>query len=109
MLEMDAHKKTEYSKKITTRIFDRYAEVDPDSKEKVICLAGFKTLASIMKISPEESEEYFKNISDRKHQIDFDKFNSFMTGIAIPKKEKVWIIFWLILFEGLPQFCSDWW
>ncbi len=51
MLEMDANKKSEYSKKITSRIFDRYAEIDPDSKEKVICLAGFKSMATIMKIS----------------------------------------------------------
>lgn len=32
MNEMSKHKKDEYSQKLTSRIFDRYAEVDKDSK-----------------------------------------------------------------------------
>lgn len=37
MLEMTKQKKEEFSLKLTERIFQRFAEIDPDSKERVIC------------------------------------------------------------------------
>lgn len=71
MVEMSKQKKDEYSQKLTHRIFHRYAEIDPDSKEKVICEAGFKSIAEFMKIRQDEVTDYFKSITDRKSQIDF--------------------------------------
>ena len=55
MNEMAKLKKEEYSLKLTNRIFDRYAEVDPDSKERVIGHEGFKKIAASMKIKPDDS------------------------------------------------------
>lgn len=47
---MSKQKKDEYSQKLTHRIFHRFAEIDPDSKEKVICETGFKKIAEFLKI-----------------------------------------------------------
>ena len=49
---MSKLKKDEYSMKLTKRLFDRFSEVDPDSKERVICEGGFQHIAESMKIKP---------------------------------------------------------
>lgn len=50
MVEMSKNKKDEYSQKLTERIFNRFAEVDPDSKDRVITDKGFKLIAECIKI-----------------------------------------------------------
>ena len=83
MAEMNKLKKEEYSIKLAERIFQRYAVVDADSKEKVICEEGFRLIAASMKNKAEDSELYFRSVSDRKNQIDFDKFNEYMNSMII--------------------------
>lgn len=47
---MSKLKNDEYSLKLTNRIFERYAKVDVDSKQKVISEEGFKRMAKFLNI-----------------------------------------------------------